>query len=90
MSSQPFVLRVRMAYPFPNHGGDGFARHAGSLNPAHVKAGEVWLLLGAPIAPSWNWSCGTDVVWPVLGLEGTDYKPLEFCGVCRHQIEAGD
>lgn len=85
------IVRVRPAWPFPNHGGNGKPiRHEGKIPMSEIRAGIVWLLLGAPIAPTANWSCDTDVIWPVLGVEGCDYKALEFCGVCRHQIEAGD
>jgi hypothetical protein len=85
-----YVLRVRPALPFPFHGGNRPIRYEGKIPIAEIKAGKVWLLLGAPITPTSNWTCDTDLVWPVLRVEGCDYRALEFCGVCRHQIEAGD
>lgn len=86
-----FFLRVRPVFPFPAHGGNGrVVRHEGKVPTIEIKERKVWILLGAPTAPTSNWTCGTDVVWPVLGVEGCDYKVLELCGVCRHQIEAGD
>ena len=45
------------------------------------------LLLGKPCEPSHVWTCGTDVVWPVLELDGV---PVARVFVCRHQIVAGD
>jgi hypothetical protein len=73
-----------------------FTRHApnvyvtrvtGKLEPVHSGT-YVWI--GAPVKPGPTWTCGTDVVWPVLKLEGHNVKVLERSYVCRHMIEIGD
>lgn len=49
--------------------------------------------IGKPSEPDANWICGTDLVWPVLSLDGVEIIPDvegDYPYVCRHQIEAGD
>jgi hypothetical protein len=60
---------------------------AGKVTPIH-DGSYVWI--GKPVAPHLNWTCGTDVVWPVLKLEGHEFELLGTPYVCRHMIEIGD
>lgn len=59
-----------------------------------ARSSTPLIVIGAPVYPQASWACDTDVVWPVLWIEGIgDIKPMEDGGrpyVCRHQIEAGD
>lgn len=62
-------------------------RTSGKLTRIHDRT-YVWI--GKPVAPDASWTCGTDVVWPVLKLEGHDVQILDNVYVCRHMIEIGD
>ena len=57
-----------------------------------TEPGEVSFELGPPVAPQQGWICGTDLVWPILRVNGI--KVLSENGehpyLCRHQFEAGD
>ena len=76
-------------------------RHMDTDRPPHprfgqikepTKPGEVSFELGPPVAPQQEWICGTDLVWPILRVNGI--KVLSENGehpyLCRHQFEAGD
>ena len=56
------------------------------------KASATIFVIGAPVEPTKNWTCGTDVVWPVYEMNGKSVEPYEgrLPHVCRHQIVAGD
>jgi hypothetical protein len=70
-----------------------------SYSDANVERGKPTtefrrtLTLGAPKEPNAGWICGTDLVWPVLELDGQKIEgdwPRKGPYVCRHQFEAGD
>jgi hypothetical protein len=61
----------------------------GVVNKAAYSETFVWI--GTPVKPDASWDCGTDVVWPVLKLEGhPELELLKTPYVCRHMIEIGD
>ena len=85
-------IRVKAVLPFPTgHNTAGrMARNTGG-KVTMDQAREAWLVLGSPLAPDHNWVCGTDVVWPVLQVEGIPgWQLIDTAHVCRHQIIAGD
>ena len=88
------MIRVEAAVPWP-------AKHTTfrvSYSNDNVRKGRPTatfrriLTLGPPCPSQPEWICGTDVVWPVLELDGVELEPLNGNRpyVCRHQIVAGD
>jgi hypothetical protein len=76
--------------PWPHHGKK--LRRAGYVGSAGKPQDVEWLVLGTPVKAMSGWECGTDVVWPVLGIDPNPpgFEMLEQAYVCRHQIIAGD
>lgn len=87
------LTEVLAAVPWPGSHSTGFA-HAVTLKIAAPKVqGEMRFLLGVPRLPDHTWTCDTDLVWPVHGINGEiisrdECERLPFA--CRHQIVAGD
>jgi hypothetical protein len=88
------LLYVYAAVPWPG-------RHNNSLLPPHPATrgmrapsprNPVRFGLGSPHPPQNCWTCRTDIVWPVLEINGCHVKPVNgaYPYVCRHQIQAGD
>lgn len=80
-----YRIQVKPAVPFTKHS------TLKSCNSRGINLHGVTFILGAPIAPSSKWFCGTDVVWPVLEVNGAaiNFDPGKTV-VCRHQIQIGD
>jgi hypothetical protein len=83
-------IRVRLNLPLQKHCTAQAAKHTGSVPPEQQQRASI--ILGAPVKPDGGWFCDTDLVWPVLGIEGVtaEYKLLEQPYVCRHNFIAGD
>lgn len=80
-----------------------FPRHKkGRFEPGGWPPGlEHWrgkaVLLGSPVKPEAEWTCGTDLVWPITDkhlladLVKRDPDNALCCFfVCRHMFQAGD
>jgi hypothetical protein len=92
-------LCVRTVFPYPRHGWEKKRRSEWDAYCDIVTQGRTFpspkveqqvIFLAAPIAPTSNWKCGTDVIWPVLKMKGSNIDFRGLLAVCRHQIEAGD
>src|SRR5438128_2158718 len=87
---QQFRLRVRPMVPWPGDHAPTM-RHITTSGALPAAPTDVWLILGKPVTPDRKWTCGTDVVWPVLEVENAPgFQMLDVAYVCRHQIIAGD
>jgi hypothetical protein len=93
------MIRVKATVPWPDHG-ESSPNTTYSADRLREKGitGEpsdtypVVFTLGSPAAPSRIWTCGTDIVWPVLEINGRAIEAVNGTRpyVCRHEIEAGD
>lgn len=86
-SKQEYRIRVKPMVPWPG----GKEHGASSTPPADFS--EYQIVLGKAIKPTYNWRCGTDVVWRVSSLvdpSGTILLVPKETAVCRHQIQIGD
>ena len=85
-------IRVKAVIPFPKGHTDTprYARHSGG-KATRKQQRAAWLVLGPPVEPGHRGVCGTDLVWPVLEVEGIPkWKMIDIAYVCRHQIIIGD
>jgi hypothetical protein len=87
------LIKVPARVPQPGKHADLTPHPTGKLFHTPTIPGQVIFTLGPPHEPHAGWFCGTDVVWPVLEINGVKIQRDEFGRlpyVCRHQIEAGD
>ena len=86
------IARVRAARPWVQHAKRAKAYPIKSIPGGRSANKPVVLGIGAPRDPESVWDCGTDLVWPVLELNGIPLEPQNglMPYVCRHQIVAGD
>lgn len=89
LTNKPTSIRVRYIQEGKHIKDMHSARYEGKSNPENKEKTYVWL--GKPIPAPEKWTCGADIVWPVLKIEGhPDMHFLETPYVCRHMIEIGD
>ena len=87
-------ILVRPVIPWPRHGGEHVTENT---TVYQLPRPELLLELDAPVEPTLNWECGTDVIWPVLAIHGPEgggrskpklslYVGTRFLPVTNHEL----